>query len=100
MPSKKHSKKAPHTKNVRKNAKRSRTETSTDANIVFSSVTRNQTIQFDRDPASFFGWTSCAYRAGQLNYRRPDGPKGCRMAAAGSDGRSSSAENEYRRNAS
>ncbi len=43
---------------------------STEAGIVFTSITRNVPFQYEREPASFFGWKSCAYRTRQFSYRR------------------------------
>lgn len=73
--SRKGSKKEPSKKHGGRNtARKSQDEKSLDPQILFTSRTRNRVIQFERDPASFFGWTSCTYKSRQLNYRKPDAP--------------------------
>ncbi|MEM7315305.1 MAG: hypothetical protein AAF497_19365 [Planctomycetota bacterium] len=38
--------------------------------ILFTSRTRNTGIQFERSPASFFGWTNVTYKSRGFSYRR------------------------------
>jgi hypothetical protein len=43
-----------------------------DSVFSYNSRTRNEEFQFERVPASFVGWTDCAYKVPQFSYRRPD----------------------------
>lgn len=43
-----------------------------DSVFTYNSRTRNLVFQFERIPASFVGWTDCAYKVPQFSYRRPD----------------------------
>ncbi len=53
-----------------KNQKKKTQESVRPAEFIYTSHTRDLGFQFERFPATFFGWTSCTYKARQFSYRR------------------------------